>query len=69
MQYDLALSSLDANEIRATLENIEDAKKISDGPPARMLPEGLCREIEIVLSLVERYAKIAATIHANDEPN
>ncbi len=47
------LSGLDPDEILATRENLEAARRVHDGPVARRLPESLCEEIDRLLYLVE----------------
>jgi len=48
-----SLLQLDADEILATRENLDCARPITGGPPARCVPENLCTEISILLELIE----------------
>ena len=47
------LSGLDADEILAVRENLEAALRIAGGPPARRIPETMCKEIQQLLYLLE----------------
>ncbi|WP_394729331.1 hypothetical protein [Altererythrobacter sp. GH1-8] len=68
MPADQALVALDTDEIRAIRENIADARSSKLGPPTRILPETLCREIDTVLSLLERYASNSSQVPVEQEP-
>ena len=53
-----ALSQLDPNEVLAVRENLESAKVHMPGPPARVVPEGLCDETVKLLTLLELEIRI-----------
>ena len=55
----LTLIQLDADEILAVRENLQSASRLSDGPPARRIPEGLCSEIDQLLRLLEEEVRRA----------
>lgn len=47
------IALLDPDELLAIRENLHAARNTSDGPPARVVPESLCQELETLLQLVE----------------
>lgn len=47
------MALLDPDELLAIRENLHAARSTADGPPARVVPESLCQEVETLLQLVE----------------
>lgn len=59
-------ADFDPAELLAVRENLESCRRLSEGPPSRVVPETLCAELEKILRLLEMNSRGGCSVYPHD---